>query len=745
MIKNPIPKNQSSKKINLNDTAIDVLNKRYLLKDVDGNIIETPEDMLWRVAYNIATADILYCTDKVREKKHMETAIEFYSMMADLDFLPNSPTLMNAGTKNNMLSACFVLPIEDSMESIFDTIKNTALIFKSGGGCGYSFSKLRPVNDIVKSTGGKASGPLSFMEVFNSATDVVKQGGTRRGAAISILRIDHPDIMDFIKVKSDLSKLNNFNLSVAISDKFMIAVKNNTDYDIISPQDGSVVKQYNARKIFKQIVKQAWTTGEPGLIFIDEINRRNPTVGYERIEATNPCGELPLENNNSCNLGSINLSKFICSDGFDYDRLKKIVISSIHFLDNVIEMNDYPLDIIDKTTKKFRKVGLGVMGWGDALLKLRIPYSSEKARIMADEVMSFINNTAYIASIDLCKGRGVYPIYNKPYNVKMDMPCRNATRTTIAPTGTISILANCSSGIEPIFSMAFVRNIMDDDKFFEVNPVFEEIAIENGFGSKEIFSQLAKDGTVKYIDSIPDEHKKYFETAHDISPEAHIKMQSVFQKHVDSSISKTINFPKTATTDDVEKAYLMAYDMKCKGVTVYRDGCRENQVLNIGENKKEKIVEKRIKKNRPKKLNGVTYQMTTGCGNIYITLNEDENGNIFEVFNSIGKAGGCAACQSESIGKLISLAFRSGQTPEPIIKQLIGISCHRPAGFGDNQILSCSDAIAKALKSYLEEKNGKKIEIDFEKSSGGVCPECGGNISHESGCQMCYSCGWSAC
>jgi len=734
-----------------NETAIDVLNKRYLSKDEEGNVIESPSDMLLRVAYNIAQAEGNY-EKKNKKRQITKRTKQFYEMMAKLEFLPNSPTLMNAGKELQMLSACFVLPIEDSMDSIFQTIKDTALIHKSGGGTGFSFSNLRPSNDLVKSTSGISSGPLSFMEVFDKATDVVKQGGTRRGASMAILRIDHPDIMDFIKVKSDLNKLTNFNLSIAITDVFMEAVKNDTDYDIINPRNNEVVSQYNARKVFKQIVKQAWLSGEPGMVFIDEINRMNPTNHHSKIEATNPCGEIPLEPYNSCNLGSINVSKFLDGNNeIDYERLGEVVDLGVNFLDNVIDMNNYPLKIIEDTTKLYRKIGLGIMGFADMLMKMEIPYSSKKAIEIADTLMDFINRRAYLYSIELGNKRGVYPAYNEDlideFSIPLHKPCRNAVRTTIAPTGTISILAGCSSGIEPIFSLAFVRNIMDDDEFFEVNPVFNEISKINGFYDAYIIRQLAKDGTVKHIDGIPDEHKLYMESAHDITPESHVKMQSTFQKHIDNSISKTINFSKDATEDDVRDAYLMAYEMKCKGITIYRDGCRKNQVLNIGESsdEKEKVVEKRIKKNRPKILNGSTIQLETGCGKIYITINEDEDGNVFEVFNSIGKAGGCSACQSESIGKLISLAFRSGQSPESIIKQLIGISCHRPFGFGDNTILSCSDAIAKALKKYIELKNGIEIEIEKKETSGGNCPECGGSVVFESGCQTCHSCGWSAC
>jgi len=744
-----------------NKTAIDVLNKRYLFKDDDGNILESPADMLWRVAINIAQAEKYYINrfraedyenDSYIADSILDKTKEFYEMMAKLEFLPNSPTLMNAGRELQMLSACFVLPIEDSMESIFQTLKDTALIHKSGGGTGFSFSNLRPSDDTVKSTSGISSGPISFMEVYDKMTDVVKQGGTRRGASMSILRIDHPDIMDFIKVKSDLSKLTNFNLSIAITDSFMEAVENDTDYDIINPRNKRTVTQYNARKVFKQIVKQAWTSGEPGLIFIDEVNRMNPTKHHCKIEATNPCGELPLEPYNSCNLGSINVSKFLDTNNqIDYDRLGKVVDLAVNFLDNVIDMNKYPLDIIGETTKLYRKIGLGIMGFADMLMKMKIPYTSKEALDIADTLMEFVNQRAYLYSVKLGEKRGVYPAYDENLiddsSIKFHKPCRNAVRTTIAPTGTISILAGCSSGIEPIFSLAFVRRIMDDDEFFEVNPIFNEISKIHDFHGSHIIKQIAKEGTVKNIDEIPDKHKLYLESAHDISPESHVKMQATFQKHVDNSISKTINFSKDATEEDVRDAYLMAYKMGCKGITIYRDGCRNNQVLNIGdsENEKESIIEKRIKKNRPKILKGSTYEYETGCGKIFVTINEDEENKAFEIFSTIGKAGGCASSNCEAIGRLTSLALRSGQTLEPIIKQLSGIRCHMPFGFGDNTVLSCSDAIAKAMKFHFENHQGNdKIEI-VNTNGGGACPECGGALSHEGGCIQCYNCGYSAC
>ena len=735
-------------KINFSDTAIDVLNKRYLLKDSLGELIETPEEMFYRIANAVA-------------KQNKELCTKFLDIMIKQQFLPNSPTLMNAGTKNGMLSACFVLPIEDSMNSIFETIKNAALIHKSGGGTGFSFSNLRPENDIVKTTSGVSSGPISFMKVYNAATEVVKQGSKRRGANMGILRIDHPDIIKFIECKADLNELNNFNISVTVTDEFMKAVENDDDYNIINPRDKKVVAVYNAKEVFNKIVHQAWLTGEPGIIFIDRMNQFNPTPHLGLYEATNPCGEQILRSWDSCNLGSINISKFVIKQDdkylIDYQELTTVVKLAVEFLDNIIDINKFPLPQIEETTKQTRNIGLGVMGFADALLKLKIPYSSPKGREIAENIMEFINNIAYLKSRELAVEKGSYPENKNEVEV-----ARNSTRTTIAPTGTISIIAGCSSGIEPIFSLAFVRRIMDGNEYFEVNPIFDSILDElvekYNIDKQKIIKQVAEEGTCQNCEGIPEEYKLFLQTAHDISPEEHVLMQAAFQKYTNNAVSKTINFPETATEEDIKKAYLLAYKYGCKGVTVYRNNCRQNQVLNLkSDNKqKEKIKENiRIKKERPSMLKGFTYKQTTGCGDIYITINEDEEGNVFEVFNMIGKAGGCSSSQCEAIGRLISLAFRSGQTPEEIMKQLIGISCHRPFGFGENKILSCADAIAKTLQLHInmngnninnKEKNEKKEILKFEENHmGGSCPDCGGIINFESGCSICHSCGYSAC
>ncbi|MEW6288941.1 MAG: vitamin B12-dependent ribonucleotide reductase [Thermodesulfobacteriota bacterium] len=729
------------------DNALSVLERRYLLKDVEGNVIETPAEMLWRVASSIAAADRLY--DKDADVQAL--ALSFYEMMANRDFMPNSPTLMNAGRDLGQLSACFVLPVEDTMDSIFEAVKQTALIHKSGGGTGFSFSRIRPRHDVVHSTRGVSSGPLSFMSVFDCATETIKQGGTRRGANMAILRVDHPDIMDFIKVKSDLSVLNNFNISVAITDAFMQAVENDEEYELINPRNNEPVKKQGAVKVFRQIVKQAWYSGEPGIVFIDRMNDDNPTPEIGLFESTNPCGEQPLLPHESCNLGSINLANMVADGQVDYQKLGATVAKCVHFLDNVVDVNRYPLPEIEEKTKQNRKIGLGVMGFADMLLKLGIPYSSPEALDLAEKVMKYIDTSAYQASVHIGGQRGSFPNFSRSiYGSKNpDVPVRNATRTTIAPTGTISIIAGCSSGVEPLFAVSYVRRVMDNDEFFEVNPVFEEIARANGFHTPELIKKISYSGSVQGIEEIPLKYRRLFETAHDISPKNHIDIQAAFQKSTNNAVSKTINFSNSATIEEVKEAFMLAYKLRCKGVTIYRDGCRENQVLSIGKTDKKKSpqvdVGRPVKRDRPRRLNGSTYQMTTGCGPMYVTINEDSQQQLFELFNTVGKAGGCAASQCEAIGRLVSLAWRSGLPPEPIIKQLIGISCHKPYGFGENKVVSCADAIAQAIRQHLERHNGCKDETLSEKTVFGACPECGGMIEHEGGCCVCHACGYSEC
>jgi len=748
-----VPAPSDLKPPKFSENAVTVLERRYLMKDTQGNVMEEPINMLWRVASTIAAGDLNY-----NRKADIESlAFEFYNLLANFDFLPNSPTLMNAGRELGQLSACFVLPIDDTMPSIFEAVKQTALIHQSGGGTGFSFSRIRPKNDVVHSTKGVSSGPLSFMQVFDVATETIKQGGTRRGANMGILRVDHPDIMDFIKVKADHSILQNFNLSVAITDDFMQALSEDGDYDLINPRDGQVVSRQNARKLFRQIIKQSWASGEPGIVFIDRMNADNPTPLAGQIESTNPCGEQPLLPYESCNLGSINLANMVAEGKIDYEKLGATVGKAVHFLDNVVDINRYPLQEIETVTKQNRKIGLGVMGFADMLIQLGHPYSSTEAVKVAEEVMRFIDEKAFEKSCQLGELRGAFPNFTKSIYGQKDpnQPVRNATRTTIAPTGTISILAGCSSGVEPLFAVAYLRRVMDNDELFEVNPYFEQIAKGKGFFSMELIKDIAHHGSLQGLEEVPAKYRRIFETAHDISPKNHIDIQAAFQKYTNNAVSKTINFGHEASEQDIEEAFMLAYKTGCKGLTIYRDGCRDNQVLNIGKTDKKKGAQPAaaaaasaplVKRNRPKALCGRTYQLTTGCGPMYITINEDGNKQLFELFNTVGKAGGCAASQCEAIGRLVSLAWRSGMTPEPVIKELIGISCHKPTGFGENRVTSCADAIARALRQHLEENNGcKDNTLSEDNMTFGACPECGGVVEHEGGCHVCHACGYSEC
>jgi ribonucleoside-diphosphate reductase alpha chain len=743
---------QLSNTINLTENAMKVLEKRYLKKDEEGGPAETPAELFRRVAAWVASADARYGRS-AEEVSGVEE--EFYSMMASLEFLPNSPTLMNAGRRLGQLSACFVLPVGDSMESIFDAVKNAAIIHKSGGGTGFSFSRLRPSGDVVGSTKGISSGPVSFMTVFDTATEAVKQGGTRRGANMGILRVDHPDVLGFITCKDDNSKFNNFNISVALTDAFMEAVEQDAEYPLLNPRTGQVTRTLRAREVFQLIVEHAWKNGEPGIVFIDRVNDSNPTPQAGLIESTNPCGEQPLLPYESCNLGSINLAGMVKTDStrpeVHWERLRGVTHSAVHFLDNVIDVNKYPLDRIAEMTLANRKIGLGVMGWADMLIELQVPYNSPEAVGLAREVMGFIQREGREASRRLAEERCVFPNYpGSVFDGKVKV--RNATVTTIAPTGTLSIIAGCSSGIEPLFAVSYVRTVMEGTKLIEVNPVFEKVARQRGFWSRELMERIAERGSIREFQEIPEDVKRVFVTAHDITPVEHITMQGAFQGHVDNAVSKTVNFPHSATARDVEDVYMLAFRLGCKGVTVYRDGSREEQVLTKGKAEAKKEPEGRQKivpRKRPEVLTAKNRLIKTGCGNIYVTITEDEDGHLFDLFTNMGKAGGCAASQAEAIGRLISLALRSGIDPPEIVKQLKGVRCNQPSWQGGGQILSCADAIAKAIELYNtkgRKGNGEgKTYHDSEVMFIGACPECGGAVEHEGGCAVCHNCGFTRC
>jgi len=745
--------------IELSDNALRVLERRYLAKDEEGRVVETPQERFRCVARHVASAELRF--DEKAEVSSWEDA--FYQLMADLEFLPNSPTLMNAGRELGQLSACFVIPIEDSMESIFDAVKHTAMIHKSGGGTGFSFSRLRPEKDRVGSTGGIASGPVSFMRAFDATTDVIKQGGMRRGANMAILNVDHPDILRFIEAKVDSEALTNFNLSVAVTDVFMKAVEKGTNYNLVNPRTGKVMGKLNAREVFDRIVALAWRTGDPGVVFIDEINRHNPTPQLGKIESTNPCGEQPLLPFESCNLGSINLSRMLAhEDGqarIDYDKLSRTIRLAIRFLDDVIEVNEFPLPEIEQMTKTTRKVGLGVMGFADMLIQLGIPYDSEQGLAVAEETARFISQEADRASVELAQERGSFPAFEGSiYDKTGASPLRNASRTTIAPTGSLSIIANCSSGIEPLFALSYVRHILEGEEFIEVNPYFEEVARTGGFHSTELMKQLAEGKRLRDVEGVPQDIKELFVTAHDITPEWHVRMQAAFQKSTDSAVSKTVNFPHEAAPEDVAKVYRLAYRAGLKGITIYRDRSRDSQVLTVGkgETKAEVIVAEGGKteaklspRKRPKVTRGVTERVNTGCGHIYVTVNFDSRG-ISEVFSTLGKSGGCAAAQLEAISRLTSLALRSEIDTESIVKHLRGIRCPSIVWENGHAVLSCADAIASVLEKYIR---GKPSAGSAEpsgnpggtKSWAGQCPDCGGPLIHQEGCNICLSCGFTKC
>jgi ribonucleoside-diphosphate reductase alpha chain len=746
------------------EPALRVLRERYLTRK-DGEVVETPEEMCWRVAQSIAAGEARYGRTPAAVN---EIATAFYEMMVDQYFMPNSPTLMNAGKGNGLqYSACYVLPVGDSMEEIFDSVKAAAIIHKSGGGTGFAFSRLRPKDDLVASTGGRASGPVSFLRVFNSATEAVKQGGTRRGANMGILKVDHPDVLEFIDCKLD-GGITNFNISVAATDVFMDALTKGEDYDLVNPHTGKVVQRLSAREVFERMVRAAWRTGDPGMVFIDRINASpaNPTPEIGQIEATNPCGEQPLLPNEACNLGSLNVSRFArrAANGemtIDWDEMERVVRLAVRFLDDVIEMNPYPLPEIDATVKANRRIGLGIMGWADLLFVLGIPYDSPEAIALADQIMSFVKDKAHDQSAKLAEERGPFPNWSRSI-YKTARPMRNSTVTTIAPTGTISMIAGCSSGVEPIFALAFEHRVKQSDGervLTFVNETFEKLAREQGFYSQALMEETARRGSLHDIPGVPERAKQVFKTSHEIGFEWHVRHQAAFQRHTDNGVSKTINLPNQASEEDVARAYRLAWELGCLGITVFRDGCKGEQVLNIGVGKKKEptpvpaVGGTTTIKPRPHSLRGTTYRMQTPIGTAFVTVNDTAEGDPFEVFVQVGKGGSDTMAVAEALGRLISLTLRMPSTLstqrrlEEIISQLSRIGGAQPVGFGASKVLSLPDALARCLAEHIGQlKPADGAPAEAKKTIGDLCKECGqATFVYEEGCKKCLSCGFNEC
>jgi ribonucleoside-diphosphate reductase alpha chain len=745
------------------EAALRVLRERYLTRE-GGEVVETPEEMCWRVAGAIAAAETRFGRSEAARR---EIATAFYEMMVDGYFLPNSPTLMNAGKGNALqYSACYVLPVGDSMEEIFESIKSAAIIQQSGGGVGYAFSRLRPKNDIVRSTGGRASGPVSFLRVFNAATEAVKQGGVRRGANMGVLRVDHPDILEFIECKLD-GGVTNFNISVGATDAFMHALDAGAEYDLVNPRDGQVTGRLGAREVFQRIVRAAWRTGDPGFVFLDRINasRANPTPGIATIEATNPCGEQSLPPWDACNLGSLNLARFVreMSDGgaIDWDELERVVRLAVRFLDDVIEVNPYPLPQIEATVKANRRIGLGVMGWADLLFLLGIPYDSEEALALAERLMGFIQDTAHDQSARLAEERGPFPSF--PHSIYREgRPLRNSTVTTIAPTGTISMIAGCSSGIEPVFALAFEHRVHgpDGERVLPfISETFERLARARGFYSDALMAEVVRRGSVQGIPGLDESVRAVFKTAHEIDYRWHVLHQAAFQRHTDNGVSKTINLPHEATEDDVAQAYLLAWEHGCLGITVFRDGSKGSQVLHTGVGQTEVAPAgpaERVVKPRPHSLAGATYRMETPIGTAFITVNDTPEGDPFEVFVQVGKAGSDTMAVAEALGRLISLILRlpsplsARRRVDEVMSQLSRIGGGQPTGFGAAKILSLPDAVARTLGEHVGERSAgaaaARASAAERRQIGDLCRECGqATFIYEEGCKKCVSCGFNEC
>src|SRR5213594_92688 len=767
----------------LSENALRVLQKRYLKKDEKGRVIETPKELFARVAWNLAQAERNYGAGEAQVE---ETARRFFRIISSLEFLPNSPTLMNAGLELQQLSACFVLPVDDSLAGIFHTLQEAALIHQSGGGTGFSFSRLRPKNDFVRSTMGVASGPVSFMKVYDAATQQVKQGSKRRGANMGILRVDHPDILEFITCKDKTNEITNFNISVAITDKFMVSLKSGTKYDLVNPRNNQIAGQLDAREVLDKIAFQAWKNGEPGLFFIDENNRRQPTPHVADMEATNPCGEQPLLPYESCNLGSIDLARHMKRNAVgrwdvDWKKLEGTIRATTRMLDDVIDMNVYPVKQIEEMTYATRKIGLGVMGFARMLFMLEVPYDSKEGVEWGRKIMQFIHETGYNESAKLAEERGVYPAWEGSRHQEKGLRLRNSYVTTVAPTGTLSMIADTSGGCEPEFSLIWYKRVMEGEELPYFLDYFEEVAKREGFWREDLVKKiLLNHGSPRGLNEVPEKWQRVFATAHDVPPEWHVRMQAAFQDWCDAAVSKTINLPREATVEDVKKAYLLAFDLHCKGITVYRDGSREDQVLNIGlaEAEKPKAIHVEVPpepaivrpRARPDVITGRTQKILTGYGALYVTVNEDEKG-LFEVFAQIGRGGGYTASFTEGIARLVSLCLRSGVPVDEIIDQLEGIRSPRIAVDHGERVYSIPDAIAKAIKRHIgmqktgvqppvetyDELGGAvETDIEMEKESRDAaellrkglnpeCPECGKSLVFEEGCVKCHSCGYSEC